>query len=81
MQGELFFHIIWVSGKRMIAQGTDRPSRGDLSSRVMQGRPMLDFVPLHLSAFDRSPHLRTWMESFCSSVLERSAHLDGIILL
>jgi hypothetical protein len=32
---------------------------------------MLDFVPLHLSAFDRSSHLHTWMESFCSSILEQ----------
>ena len=35
--GELIIHFIWISGKRMIAQGTDGVSRADLSSGVMGG--------------------------------------------
>jgi len=53
MNGDIFVHIIWVSGKRMIAQGADGLSRGDLTNGVMSGKPMLDFAPLHLSAIQR----------------------------
>lgn len=55
MNGQSFIHIIWVSGKRMIAQGTDGLSRSDYSTGVMRGQPMLEHVPLNLSAFDRQP--------------------------
>ena len=46
----------------MIEQGTDGLSRGDHSQGVMLGKPMIDFVPLNLSAFDRSPSLKAWLE-------------------
>ncbi|KAL7565118.1 hypothetical protein ACA910_005125 [Epithemia clementina (nom. ined.)] len=36
MKGNIFIHIIGVSGKRMIQQGTDGLSRSDLSSGVMR---------------------------------------------
>jgi hypothetical protein len=52
-KGKAFIHVVWVSGKRMIAQGTDGLSRGEFTSGVMRGMPMLEFVPLHLSALDR----------------------------
>jgi hypothetical protein len=55
MKGNAFIHIVWVSGKRMIAQGTDGLSRGDLTNGVMRGMPMLEFVPLHKSAIERQP--------------------------
>lgn len=35
MRGDLLVHVIWISGKRMIAQGSNGLSRGDNSSRVM----------------------------------------------
>lgn len=57
MRHGLFVRVIWVSGRRMIAQGTDGLSRGDLTTGVMAGDGMLSFVPLALSAADRSPHL------------------------
>jgi hypothetical protein len=53
MKGKAFIHVVWVSGKRMIAQGTDGLSRGEFTSGVMRGMPMLEFVPLHLSVLDR----------------------------
>ena len=53
MKGKAFIHVVWVSGKRMIAQGTDGLSRGDLTTGVMRGMPMLEFVPLHKSVLDR----------------------------
>jgi hypothetical protein len=50
-----------VSGKRMIAQGTDGISRGSLKEGVSLGQSMLSFIPLHLSATERSPSLQEWM--------------------
>ena len=37
----------------MIAQGTDGLSRGDLTTGVMRGMPMLEFVPLDKSVLER----------------------------
>jgi hypothetical protein len=48
----------------MIAQGTDGLSRGDQHTEgVMQGRAMIEYIPLHLSAFERSPRLKDWFSS------------------
>jgi hypothetical protein len=55
-------HIIHVAGKRMIAQGTDGLSRGCLTDGVMLGKEMTSFVPLHLSALDRSQTLLPWLQ-------------------
>jgi len=57
MKHGLFVHVIWVSGKRMIAQGTDGLSRGNLMTGVMAGDAMLSHVPMHRSVRDRSPQL------------------------
>ena len=51
-------HIIHVSGKRMIDQGSDGLSQGNLNVGVMAGHKMLDFVPINLSALQRSPALK-----------------------
>ena len=61
-RNDFILHVIHVSGKRMIEQGTDGLSQGDHSQGVMLGKPMIDFVPLNLSAFDRSPSLKAWLE-------------------
>jgi hypothetical protein len=61
MSAGLLLHVIHVSGKRMIAQGTDGLSRGDHTEGVMQGKAMIEFIPLHLSALERSPELRVWL--------------------
>ena len=58
---DFILHVVHVSGKRMIEQGTDGLSRGDHSQGVMTGRPMISFVPLHLSAFERSDKLKNWI--------------------
>jgi hypothetical protein len=61
MSAGLILHVLHVSGKRMIAQGTDGLSRGDHTEGVMQGRAMIEFIPLHLTAFERSPQLKDWL--------------------
>jgi hypothetical protein len=62
---DLIIHVIHVAGTRMQAQGTDGISRGDKSMGVMQGIPMEEFCPLHKTAFERSPDLKTWLTSAC----------------
>ena len=53
--------MIHVAGTRMIEQGTDGLSRGDMYEGVMAGGLMLTHVPLHLSALGRSPKLGEWI--------------------
>jgi hypothetical protein len=61
MRGKLFIHLIWVAGTRMIEQGTDGVSWGDLSNGVMTGRSMLEFVPLNQGVDTRGAELVAWM--------------------
>ena len=63
-------HFIHVSGTRMIAQGSDGLSRGNLSEGVMSGTAMASFIPLNETALERSPALKTWIESWASGNLE-----------
>ena len=51
-------HFMWISGKRMISQGTDGLSRGDLLSGVMQGEEFLKFLPFNKTALERQKDLR-----------------------
>jgi hypothetical protein len=64
MDGGLNLRVIHVAGSRMIEQGTDGGSRGDLTQGVMAGEPMLKYVPLHLTALERSPQLEPWIRSW-----------------
>jgi hypothetical protein len=64
MNGSLRLHVVHVSGTRMIAQGTDGLSRSYYTTGVMAGASMIDFIPLHLSAIDRSPSLLQWLRSW-----------------
>ncbi|KAL7565279.1 hypothetical protein ACA910_014571 [Epithemia clementina (nom. ined.)] len=73
--GELFIHVIWVAGMRMIAQGTDGLSRGDLMGGVLSGMDMLNFVPLNKSVEERQPGFaQFWMASMEDTF--PSHHLD-----
>ena len=58
-------HVIHITGKRMISQGTDGLSRGITSERVMAGHSMLSFVPLHLNTLEcEGPSLEQWILSW-----------------
>ena len=59
----LHINMVWIAGTRMIAQGTDGLSRGDLTSGVMAGDSFLSHIPLNLEAFSRSKALQGWLES------------------
>jgi hypothetical protein len=53
MENNLILHVVHVSGKRMIRQGSDGLSRANHSQGVMTGAPMESFIPLHQSAIER----------------------------
>jgi hypothetical protein len=46
MGHSLHVHVVWIAGTRMISQGTDGLSRGDLTSGVMAGDDFLSHIPL-----------------------------------
>ena len=83
MQVKCRIQFIHVAGTRMIEQGTDGLSRGNMFEGVMQGKSMLEFVPLHLSALDRSEklesRLRRCLEGKFHSKLEILAPKDWFI--
>ena len=66
MTAGIKLHFIHVSGTRMITQGSDGLSRGNLSEGVMRGEEMTSFIPLHLSALERSEVLKAWIASWFS---------------
>ncbi len=58
-------NVFHIAGTRMIAQGTDGVSRGFLGQGVMDGQAMSAFVPIHLSAVERSPeNLVPWIREW-----------------
>ena len=59
-----------VSGTRMILEGGDGVSRGSLNEGVMAGEEMLSFIPLHLSAIERSPSLEDWIRTWTGERLQ-----------
>ena len=67
--------FVHVAGTRMIAQGTDGLSRGEMYEGVMNGQSMLSFVPLHLGAVDRSPGLKEWINSWARRVRDEDLTL------
>ena len=60
----LTIHMVHVSGKRMIAQGTDGCSRGLLLEGVMAGKDMLSYIDLAHDAFTRFPPLLDWVRTW-----------------
>ena len=59
----------------MIAQGADGLSRGDMYEGVMSGSSMLSFIPLHLTASERSPQVIDWVKSWVSDDGKKSVEV------
>jgi hypothetical protein len=59
-------HMIHVAGTRMISQGTDGISRGNILEGVMAGKEMLSFIPISQTVCERSrlmlPWIRSWIQ-------------------
>ena len=64
MEYGMTLHVVHISGKRMIAQGTDGCSRGSLMEGVMAGADMLTFVDLGKGGMDRHPPLLEWIRAW-----------------
>ena len=60
----LLLQVIHAAGTRMIAQGTDGLSRGDMCEGVMMGQSMLAYIPLHLNALERQPAILIWVRDW-----------------
>lgn len=62
----MLLNVFHIAGSRMISQGTDGLSRGDLTDGIMAGKLMLSFMSLHLTALDHQPslltRLRDWLQ-------------------
>jgi hypothetical protein len=54
---------IHITGTRMISQGTDGLSQGDMLTGVMGGSAMLTFIHLALTAIERQSELMEWVDS------------------
>jgi hypothetical protein len=57
-------NVIHASGKRMMAQGTDGVSRGQMKEGVTAGETMLSFVPIAISALAMHLPLKEWLSSW-----------------
>jgi hypothetical protein len=67
MSGSLRLHMTHIAGMQMIASGVDGLLRGNLmEGLLLQPEPstFASFVPLHLSAIQRSPQLLSWLCSW-----------------
>jgi hypothetical protein len=64
MSFDMIVHVVHISGKRMIAQGTDGCSRGSLKEGVMAGTDMLMFVDLARGGLDHHAPLLEWVRSW-----------------
>ena len=60
------FILCHVAGERMIHQGTDGLSRGNLLEGVMKGEEMINFIPLHLAPLERCVGLESWIRSWAT---------------
>ena len=57
----MIIHLIYVSGKRMITQGTNGCSRGSLMEEVMVGEDILNVLNLGKDAVECHPPLLDWI--------------------
>jgi hypothetical protein len=78
MEGDLFIHLIHVSGTRMIWSGVDGLSRGDHNAGVMAGEPMMSFVPLAQNAAERSASLLPWVRSWAAPNKEEAKQVKAL---
>ena len=60
-------HVIHVAGTRMIMQGTDGLSRGDVTKTLLNTKPLRFYAPIHLNALERLEGLDQWIKSWSGS--------------
>jgi len=57
-------HVIHIAGTRMIEQRMDGLLRGVMTKGSVIGTPIKSFIPLHLTALERSNTLKDWIKSW-----------------
>jgi hypothetical protein len=62
MEFEFIIHVIWITGTRLIQQGTDDLSRGEVNGLATCGLSLGGMVPLHLSVVERIPTMGYWSQ-------------------
>ena len=74
--------IVYVSRKLIFAQGTNDISRGNRHDGIMQGIKMKDFILLHLSAMQKSTHIRDLIDDILGNlkyeVLDSKGKFNGV---
>ena len=68
-------YVVHVAGMRMIAQGTDRLSRGVLLEGVMAGKDMLSYIPLAKGAVQRQPSLADYVNDWVEDALHQKVEV------
>ena len=63
-------HVCHVAGTRMIEQGSDGLSRGNVAEGVMRGQSINVHIPIHIGALERSKRLLAWFQAFAGPGLE-----------
>jgi hypothetical protein len=64
MEFDFILFVIWISGTRMIQEGTDGLSRGEENGIATCGMSLRGMVTLHPSAMERSPMLGDWIRGW-----------------
>ena len=62
LEHNLQLHVVHVSGKCMIVEGTDGLLCADHGEGVMLGRDIRYYIPLHLNPIEREPKVKSWIE-------------------
>ena len=62
--GDLILRVIHISGRRMIECRVNGLSRGMTNKVVIQGTPMLHYLPIRRSAIERSDGLLPWIKNW-----------------
>ena len=68
-------HLVHVSGTRMISQGTDSVSRGNLED-VFQAKEMLEHIPFNETAIERCSELESWIRKWAGDNMEVLSPMD-----
>ena len=64
LRGNFILHLFHIAGTRMIEIGVDGLSRGELQLGALENLTPDSAIPLHLTALQRSPGLRLWLDSW-----------------
>ena len=69
--GSFKLHVLHVAGTRMIEQGSDGLSRGlPYEGLLGQNKSFLDYLPLHLTVFERCCEFKSWLLDWIPSFVK-----------